>query len=213
MVQLKRALAAAGFSVLVLAAGEAPFDADVGQWLSGPATAAFGRAAAEQAAEAPPFVEDPGILEAALLDEPDIKLRPETLAALVAEIRHEPGDARDPELECLARSVYWEAKGEQLEGQLAVAEVILNRVEDGRFGASVCAVVKAPGQFSFVQRGAIPAPRDAAAYAVARAIARIALEQHWTPVVGKATHFHATRVNPGWRLTRVAQVGNHIFYR
>ncbi|MFQ3665625.1 MAG: cell wall hydrolase, partial [Sphingomonadaceae bacterium] len=111
------------------------------------------------------------------------------------------------------RSIYWEAKGETLEGQLAVAEVILNRVEDRRFGENVCAVVTAPGQFSFVRGGEIPAPRNRAAYATARAIALIAMEEHWSPVVGEATHFHARYVNPGWRLKRVAQVGNHIFYR
>jgi hypothetical protein len=213
MVNVKRALAAAGLSVLVLAAGEAPFDADVGQWLSGQTTVAA-EIVANPAADVPQFVEDPEILEAAMVDEPAVRVRPESLAALVGEMRRKASTAAfDRDMECLARSVYWEAKGERLEGQLAVAEVILNRVDDGRFGRDVCAVVKAPGQFSFVRAGTIPAPVDAAAFAVARVIALIAVEQHWTPVVGEATHFHAARVRPGWRLTRVAQVGNHVFYR
>ncbi len=212
MVKVKRAFAAAGLAVLVLAAGEAPFDAEVGLWLSGEATEAS--IPETDPADAPAFVEDPEILEAAMVDEPDVRVRPDSLAALVAEMRRDAGAARrDRDMECLARAVYWEAKGERLEGQLAVAEVILNRVDDGRFGRDVCAVVTAPRQFSFVRGGAIPTPNDAAALATARAIARIAVERHWTPVVGEATHFHAARVNPGWRLTRVAQVGNHVFYR
>ncbi|MCS6987660.1 MAG: cell wall hydrolase [Sphingomonadaceae bacterium] len=138
---------------------------------------------------------------------------PATLASLVAEVRHHAMATFGPDGECLARAVYWEAKGEPLEGQLAVAEVILNRVERGRFGRSVCEVVTAPGQFSFVERGRIPEPQDRRRFAQARAIAWIALAEAWPSVVGEATHFHALHVNPGWRLTRVARIGNHVFYR
>ncbi|WP_448583005.1 cell wall hydrolase [Thermaurantiacus sp.] len=213
MINVRRPLVAAGLAVLMLAAGEAPFDADVGQWLSGQATVAP-QSSVDAAADVPPFIEDPEILKAALVEEPQVRVRPDSLAALVAELRSEAARATfSPDMECLARAVYWEAKGERLEGQLAVAEVILNRVADGRFGRDVCAVIKAPRQFSFVRAGVIPAPVDQAAYLVARAIALIAIKEHWTPVVGDATHFHATYVRPGWRLTRVAQVGNHIFYR
>lgn len=204
-----RALAAAGLSVLLVAASEAPFGAEVGRWLAGGTPSET----LDPAAEVPPFVEDPAIAEAALVEAPEVRIAPESLAELVDEVRRTPAGPHDPEFECLARAVYWESKGERLEGQLAVAEVILNRVEAGRFGGSICAVVKAPGQFGFVRGGAIPKPADARAFEVARAIARIAREELWRPVVGEATHFHATRVKPGWRLTRVAQVGNHVFYR
>ena len=66
------------------------------------------------------------------------------------------GDAGDAEQECLARAVYFEAKGEPLRGQLAVAQVILNRTQSGRFPSSVCGVVKQRGQFSFVRGGHFP---------------------------------------------------------
>lgn len=148
--------------------------------------------------------------------EPDLGLiLPEagSLAQLVREVRA-TGEARfDAEMECLATAVYFESKGEPLDGQLAVAQVILNRVETGRFGAGICDVVKAPRQFSFVKGGSMPAPTNMAQWETAKAIALIATTGSWPEVVPDATHFHATRVNPGWKMRRVATVGQHVFYR
>lgn len=195
--------------MLLLAANKAPFDGEFQAWLAEPVAMT-----AAPDVDAPEIVDDMAALEDGAVEAPEIRFyeKPASLKALVADVRDDkmPSSA---DFECLARSVYWEAKGEPLEGQLAVAQVILNRVQRGRFGADVCSVVKARGQFSFVKGGAIPAPVNARAWAEAKAVAQIALIDAWEPVVGEATHFHARYVNPGWRLQRVAQVGNHIFYR
>ncbi|HEX8449583.1 MAG TPA: cell wall hydrolase, partial [Allosphingosinicella sp.] len=120
----------------------------------------------------------------------------------------------DAQHECLAGAVYFEAKGEPLHGQLSVAEVILNRARSGRFPASACGVVKQRGQFSFVRGGRFPAiARTSLAWKRAVAIAHIAVRDLAESPAQKALFFHAKRVSPRWRLTRVAAVGNHIFYR
>src|SRR4051812_25229117 len=74
-----------------------------------------------------------------------------SLAELVAA--HSSTQTADPQHECLAGAVYFEAKGEPLQGQLSVAEVILNRARSGRFPGSICGVVMQRGQFSFVRGG------------------------------------------------------------
>lgn len=121
----------------------------------------------------------------------------------------------DAEMACLAGAVYFESKGEPLAGQLAVAEVILNRASSGKFPSSICGVVTQKRQFSFVRGGRIPPiPRSSAAWRKAVAIAHIATEDLADSAVKDALFFHADYVSPGWRgLTRVASVGNHIFYR
>lgn len=120
----------------------------------------------------------------------------------------------DAELECLATAVYFESKSEPLAGQLSVAEVIINRSKSGRFPSTLCGVVKQRSQFSFVRGGRLPAvPRGSAAWRTAVAIALIAQNGLAEGKAPKALFFHARRVSPGWRLTRVAVVGNHIFYR
>jgi len=143
---------------------------------------------------------------------PEETPRPETLRALVAA--HVMPEKLDRETECLAGAVYFEAKGESLDGQLAVAEVVLNRASSGRFPTSVCSVVFQPSQFSFVRRGALPPiKRKSEAWHKAVAIADIARNDQWESSVSDALYFHASRVSPNWRRERIAQVGNHIFYR
>lgn len=120
----------------------------------------------------------------------------------------------DRETECLAGAVYFEARAESLEGQLAVAEVVLNRAESGKFPKSACGVVFQRSQFSFVRGGAMPAINKASRdWREAVAIARIAQDELWESKVSNALFFHASRVSPGWRKQRIAQVGNHVFYR
>jgi N-acetylmuramoyl-L-alanine amidase len=122
--------------------------------------------------------------------------------------------AAGAEEECLASAIFYEARSESFEGQLAVAQVILNRVESGRFARSICGVVLQPGQFSFVRRGAIPAVKtNSKDWREALAIARIAQARLHPSSADNALFFHATHVNPKWRRSRVASIGNHVFYR
>ena len=151
-----------------------------------------------------------------ILDEPDQDAAPErdgrSLAELVADFSG--AETPDEESECLARAVYWESKGEPLAGQLTVAEVIINRARSGRFASTICGVVRQRGQFSFVRGGHIPAAREGSRdWRTAVAIARIARQDLADGEAPRALFFHARSARPGWRLTRVATVGNHVFYR
>lgn len=150
--------------------------------------------------------------EAELESEPTVE-RSASLAEKVAELRSSDPGSRD--LECLAAGVYFESKGEPLAGQLAVGQVIANRANSkGRFPSSYCGVLFQRSQFSFVRGGKWPAVnKSGAQWKTAVAIARIVDQDLHQSSVGRALFFHARRVSPGWRLTRVASVGNHIFYR
>ena len=134
-----------------------------------------------------------------------------SLAAAVAARGDSVG--ADSELSCLATAVYFESKGEPLNGQLAVANVIINRTNSGRFPKSICGVVKQPGQFSFVRGGSMPAIRSGAQYRTAMAIAQIAMDKEWDNPAPNALYFHAKYVSPGWNRPRVTSIGNHIFFR
>lgn len=117
---------------------------------------------------------------------------------------------------CLAQAVYFEARGESLEGQLAVAQVVLNRAASGTFPASVCEVVKQPAQFSFVRGGRLPeADKGSECWHRALAIADIALKRSVAgEIAPDVLWYHATYVSPSWdrQKTRFAQIGNHIFF-
>jgi hypothetical protein len=124
------------------------------------------------------------------------------------------------EWNCLARAIYFEARGEPIEGQVAVAEVILNRRDDPRFPKTVCGVVdqgaKRSGcQFSFMCDGRPEKVRDREAYALAGNIAHLMLEGRPRVITGAATHFHTTFVRPSWarRMVKTTRVGAHLFYR
>lgn len=137
-------------------------------------------------------------------------------AASLAELvrRHSATETPDRESECLAAATYFESKGEPLAGQLAVANVVINRSESRRFARTICGVVHQPGQFSFVRGGRMPPiARNSTHWRNAVAIAHIAREELWQPEVETALFFHAKRVSPGWRMQRVGAVGNHVFYR
>lgn len=135
-----------------------------------------------------------------------------SLAELV-ETMPQPGNLSN-EMRCLAGAIYFESKGEPLNGQLAVGRVIVNRSESGRFPADYCGVVYQPSQFSFVRGGRMPAINTGSrAWREAVAIAQIADKDLWDSPAEGALFFHARHVSPGWQLRRVAQVRNHIFYR
>ncbi|MBA2467081.1 MAG: cell wall hydrolase [Sphingomonas sp.] len=135
------------------------------------------------------------------------------LAALVAQFRGSDPGSR--ELECLAVGIYFEAKSESLAGQLAVGDVIANRANsNGRFPSSYCGVLFQRSQFSFIRGRALPSvPRSSRQWTTAVAIAKIVARDLKDSAAPKALFFHARRVSPGWKLKRVASIGNHIFYR
>jgi len=122
----------------------------------------------------------------------------------------------DQETNCLATAVYFEARGESLEGQLAVARVVINRAASGRYPADWCSVVKQPAQFSFVRHGQFPgADTNSDAWRKAEAIAELAAANIVPSVGPNVLWYHANYVAPAWRnnLQEVEQIGAHIFYR
>ena len=146
------------------------------------------------------------------------------LATMVGKLKprltEEPvGDAL-----CLTQAIYFEARGEPLEGQLAVAQVVLNRYASPRFPKSLCGVVfeHHPGaaswacQFSFACDSIPDVVADPNAWASAKAIAFLANSRRLPDVTGgRATHYHATWVLPNWatQIDERRTLGNHIFYR
>lgn len=137
-----------------------------------------------------------------------------TLRELVSQM---PRDAQlDQQLQCLAGAIYFEARGEPIAGQLAVAEVVINRAASGRFPASYCGVVLQKSQFSFVKRGRMPAlPGETITWHRAKAIAQIAHRGLWDSEAEGSLYFHARSVSPGWsnRRQAMARISNHVFYR
>lgn len=118
------------------------------------------------------------------------------------------------DLQCLTEALYHEARGEGRQGQRAVAEVILNRVDSGSFPRTVCGVINQPSQFSYTIGGTKPI-RNKAAFLRAQDIANEALSGAPRELTGGATYFHTPAVRPAWsrRFQRTVQIGRHIFYR
>ncbi len=136
----------------------------------------------------------------------------ETLSAMVSRLKSVTPSSR--EIECLAGAIYFESKSEPLAGQLAVGEVIANRAKSGRFASTFCGVVFQRGQFSFVRGHSMPGiARGGAQWKTAVAVANIVSAKLKSSSAPRALFFHATRVSPQWHATRVATIGNHIFYR
>jgi len=122
----------------------------------------------------------------------------------------------DEQGNCLATAVYFEARGESLEGQLAVARVVMNRAASGRYPPDWCSVVKQPAQFSFVRHGQFPwIDAASAAWARAQGIARVAVANVIPSVSDDVLWYHANYVAPTWghRLNVAERIGAHIFYR
>ena len=141
---------------------------------------------------------------------------PATLTLEADVARLVAADTAGAEEDCLANAVYFEARGESLEGQLAVAEVVMNRARSGRYPTTWCGVVTQRAQFSFVHRGVIPAAnRGSEAWRRAVAIARIAQQGSTRMLAQNVLWYHANYVSPAWgrRLARSSVIGAHIFYR
>ena len=136
------------------------------------------------------------------------------LAALVD--RYSSGAQLDEQGNCLATAVYFEARGEALEGQLAVARVVMNRAVSGRYPPDWCSVVKQHAQFSFVRHGEFPSiDTGSAAWARAQGVARLAMANVVPSIGSDVLWYHADYVAPSWghRLNIVEKIGAHIFYR
>lgn len=138
---------------------------------------------------------------------------PLDLATLVAGFV--PDQQPEQTSDCLARAVYFEARGEPLQGQLAVADVVLNRAASGVYPADVCRVITQRAQFSFVRNGILPQPNVASAsWRTALAIAHIARANLARVVAPEVMWYHASYVAPIWTRfhAAVARIGGHIFY-
>jgi spore germination cell wall hydrolase CwlJ-like protein len=123
---------------------------------------------------------------------------------------------------CLANAIYFEARGESVRGQIAVAQVVLNRAFSGHYPDSVCGVVyqnahrRHACQFSFACDGIRDTVNEPEALERAKRIAKETLDgKLWLPEVGKATHYHAYWVHPSWvrEMRRLHRLGVHTFYR
>ena len=125
------------------------------------------------------------------------------------------------ERRCLATAIYFEARGEPVRGQIAVAQVILNRVRSPMFPQTICGVVYQgqmhPGcQFSFTCDGQTDTPRNDDQWALAKSIAKKATAgELWLPEVGYSTYYHANYVSPRWvgDMNKIDKIGRHIFYK
>jgi len=129
------------------------------------------------------------------------------------------------EIECLATAVYFEARGEPVKGQIAVANVILNRVESPYYPDTICGVVyqnshrRNACQFSFACDGKTKKITETKAYKTAKALAQKIFacdeECHASALpIARSTHYHADYVTPRWakKLERTGKIGRHIFY-
>ena len=142
-----------------------------------------------------------------------------------AELQASPitAEVRDKQLDCLAKNIYHEAKGEPFEGKVAVAQVTINRAASGQFPSDICKVVyqknvvydKVLCQFSwYCEQATVAKPKNTAAYKECQIVARqVLLEEFRLPSLNKALYFHGTHINPGWKREKVATIGGHVFYK
>jgi len=127
---------------------------------------------------------------------------------------------------CLALNIYFEARDQPIDGQVAVTQVVINRVNDPRFPDNHCEVIKEGPvrnglpvigrcQFSWYCDGLKDVPKDQDAYRWAIMIAMRVLDEGYEDFVDGSTHYHADHVSPIWSTekTMVVKIGDHIFYR
>lgn len=115
---------------------------------------------------------------------------------------------------CLSLNVYWEARNQSIAGQIAVAQVAINRARDPRFPDDICQVVYEHKQFSWYWDGKSDTPRDSRAWEASRLVASAALAGSGHAELQGVTHYHAVYSQPYWRsyMTQVTTIGDHIFY-
>ncbi len=166
-------------------------------------------------------------LEYAMLPKPrplPPRILPAPLDLRVTAAPIDPEAYQRRQVHCLARAIYFEARSEPVDGQFAVARVVLNRTESGRYPDTICRVVYQNAhlenrcQFSFVCDGLPDEPTDSIAWAMALGMAA-ALVRTEDPLLSaqvlRSTHYHADYVRPYWapQLAMTGTVGRHIFYR
>ena len=145
--------------------------------------------------------------------------RPKERISLLTSMR--PKDRPNLEWKCLAEALYFEARGEPAQGQFAVAEVILNRVDSPKFPNSICEVVnqgtgrKHACQFSYTCDGKFERIANMAVYNELAVIARAMIEGGMRQLSGEATYYHTISVQPSWarRFEHTATIGIHKFYK
>lgn len=123
--------------------------------------------------------------------------------------------ANEEQLKCLADNIYHEARGETVLGQIAVAQVTINRVDHNYFPDTVCGVVWQPSQFSWTHDGKTDTASDQEAYAVARSVAETVYNRDEDDPTNKSLFYHATSIEGGWfrdSLDYEITIGNHRFY-
>lgn len=156
----------------------------------------------------------PALAEDAAMPVAQTPVAARSFASLSEAVAAQDGAVADEHLRCLASAVYFESRGEPLAGQLAVAQVILNRATSGRYPATACGVITQRGQFGFVRRGVIPAvDASHSAFRTAVAVAKVAMSRAWVAEqAASAMFFNGVRAaRVGTR--RIATIGNHAFYR
>ena len=125
------------------------------------------------------------------------------------------------EIKCLSEALYFEARGEQIEGQIAVADVIINRKNSNRFPSTICGVVsegshkKHACQFSYNCDGKLELIYDKKTYSRIAKLSSMILNGAFSDVTNGATFFHASEVSPSWskKFRKTRKIGRHIFYR
>ena len=118
-------------------------------------------------------------------------------------------------LMCLALNVYHEARDQSTAGQIAVTQVVINRVNDTRFPDSICKVVKQPGQFSWFWDKKSDKPYEEKAWQKSLMVARTVYDGKTIDITDGATYYHANYVNPSWarKRTKTVRIDDHIFYK
>lgn len=152
---------------------------------------------------------------------PRARSRPETVSFTRAWIDAQPRAKGDAEWRCLAEALYFEARGETVKGQFAVAEVILNRVKSSRFPQTLCGVIKQGTgrryqcQFTYTCDGHKDIIAEHQAFDRVAKVARAAIDGAAVGLTGGATHYHTTAVRPKWSriYKQTARIGVHVFYR
>ena len=147
--------------------------------------------------------------------------KPEPVSYSLDWLDRQPAPEGDANWKCLSEALYFEARGETVKGQFAVAEVIMNRVKSSRFPDTPCAVIRQGTgkrfqcQFTYTCDGHREVIAEPQAYRRVSTVARAIIDGVAGNLTDGATYYHNTSVRPRWakRFTRTARIGVHLFYR